>query len=201
MCGFVSLKARRKSLISVLYLEWFLGGLVWEGVEARWARKDKGVLIIGQDNRYFLIVPLVNPSKLMNQMIICTLKTSTVYLGSNLKKICLYWLSKRHVHVTPAKLSGLGSFQDGDSTSKEWEVTARTGKSCKTFPTLAHGEQEGSHETQVRGSRAGRQSHRWTARWARGTTRMKPKCTQSQDCLRPCGARLLHSLSPAEAGA
>lgn len=27
MCGFVSLKARRKSLISVLYLEWFLGGL------------------------------------------------------------------------------------------------------------------------------------------------------------------------------
>lgn len=31
MCRFVSLKARRKSLISLLYLESFLGGLVWEG--------------------------------------------------------------------------------------------------------------------------------------------------------------------------
>lgn len=32
ICHFVSLKARRKkSLINVLYLESFLGGLVWEG--------------------------------------------------------------------------------------------------------------------------------------------------------------------------
>lgn len=81
MCRFVSLKARRKSLISLLYLESFLGGLVWEGGWRQGGqRKDKGDSIIGEDNRYFLIAPLVNLSKLINQMIIYALKTSAVFI-------------------------------------------------------------------------------------------------------------------------
>lgn len=42
---------KEKSLISVLYLESFLGGLVSEGGGG--GRKDKRVLILGEDNRYF----------------------------------------------------------------------------------------------------------------------------------------------------
>lgn len=66
---------KEKSLISVLYLESFLGGLVWGGGRG----EDKRVLILGEDNRYFLIVPLVNVSNVINQIIIYTLYTSTIF--------------------------------------------------------------------------------------------------------------------------
>lgn len=44
---------KEKSLISVLYLESFLGGLVWEGRRGGGVGKDKRVLILGEDNRDF----------------------------------------------------------------------------------------------------------------------------------------------------
>lgn len=41
--------------------------------------EDKRVLILGEDNRYFLIVPLVNVSNVINQIIIYTLYTNTIF--------------------------------------------------------------------------------------------------------------------------
>lgn len=52
-CHFVLLKQGRRSLISVLYLELFLGGLIWGEREGGRQRKDKRISILIADNRIF----------------------------------------------------------------------------------------------------------------------------------------------------
>lgn len=172
MCHFLSWKARMKSLINVLYLESFLGGLILKGKRRRDGQgKDKGFLILGKDNIF-----LNSASRglcFINQLIIYTLKTNMVFTSAPVWGNCLSWLcgqhtllSTRHTWleqkpvwcgvVAGSRRSTLREFSE--RPRNEREVTAHTGKSdtMERRRHLARGEGGGSDETQVRDIRAGR---------------------------------------------